>query len=80
MLSTQRVLASEKRQRFFGHLRATEVLPVYHLIRIARSSADYNPRVRAAALRQLVARAPIEVTLGRPFPERRRLVRTHYGI
>lgn len=80
MLSTYRVLASEKRQRFFGHLRATEVLSDYHLVRISRSSEDYKPSVRAAALRQLISRAPLEVTQGRPFAESRRLVRAHYGI
>ncbi|MCY1165250.1 hypothetical protein D9M73_51530 [compost metagenome] len=80
MLSLQRVLASEKRQRFFGHLRATEVLPIHHLIRIARSSANYSPTMRAAALRQLIAQSPIDVTKGRPFAERRHLARAHYGI
>lgn len=79
-MSIERVLSGESRQRFFGHLRATEVLPDHHLIRIVQAREAYGPRVRAAALRHLVARAPIDVTLGRPFAERRRLVRSHLGL
>lgn len=74
-----RLLASERRQRFFGHIRATYVLPVHHLVRVARSSS-YSPLMRCAALRNLVAVAPLEVTRGRCFLERRRLVRAHYQV
>lgn len=77
-LSAIDVLASEKRQRFMLHVRTTSVLPAYHLVRIARS--PYSPQMRSAALRNLVCQAPIEVTLGRPYPEKRRLVRAHYGV
>ncbi len=75
-----RVLASEKRQRFFGHIRATSMLPVHHLVRIAGAADQYMPRVRAAALRNLVAEAPLEVTKGAPFAQRRKAVRLHYGV
>lgn len=74
------VLASEKRQRFFGHIRATNVLPIHHLVRIAKAREQYSPPMRAAALRNLVAIATLEVTHGRSYVERRRLVRAHYGI
>lgn len=70
----------ESRLRFFGHIRATDVLPVHHLVRIARCSDTYPARMRAAALRNLVAKAPLDVTQGRPFAARRKLVRAHYGI
>jgi hypothetical protein len=75
-----RVLAGEKRQRFFGHVRATDVLPVHHLIRIARARDQYSPQMRAAALRNLTAKAGCDITMGRPFAERRRLVRSHFGV
>lgn len=75
-----RVLAGEKRQRFFGHLRATYVLPEHHLVRIAKSANSYSSAVRAAALRNLVCKAPLEVTKGLPYAQRRRLCRVHYGI
>lgn len=78
--NTLRVLAGEKRQRFFGHIRATNVLPIHHLVRVARAQGQYTPLMRAAALRNLVASAPIDVTKGRCYLERRRLVRAHYGI
>lgn len=74
------VLASEKRQRFMAHVRTTYVLPRHHLIRIAKSKDSYSPLLRAATLRNLVSTAPLEVTQGRCYPERRRLVRAHYGI
>jgi len=70
----------EKRQRFFGHLRATDVLPQHHLLRVVRSKEAYSALMRAAALRHLVAQAPIEITQGRPFAERRRLVRSYFKI
>lgn len=73
------VLASRNRQAFFGHIRTVEVLPNYHVLRVIREPS-YPPRVRAAALRILVDRAPIDVTKGRPFAERRRLVRKHYKV
>ncbi len=75
-LSEIDVLASETRQRFMLHVRTTSVLAAYHLVRIARSS--HSPQMCSAALRNLVCRAPIEVTSGRPYPEKRRLVRAHY--
>jgi hypothetical protein len=73
-------LANAKRQRFFGHLRATEVLPIHHLTRIARASDKYSPLMRSAALRQLVGKAPLDVTHGRPYAESRRLCRAFYSI
>ncbi|RUP35714.1 MAG: hypothetical protein EKK45_00310 [Curvibacter sp.] len=80
MSPTQRILASEKRQRFFGHIRATDVLPPHHMLRVIRSKERYTPFFRAAVLRNLVCNAPVEVTHGRPYAERRRLVRDHYGV
>lgn len=79
-MSLEHVLASEKRQRFFGHLRATEVLPPHHLIRIAKASGQYPPALRAAALRSLVSKAPLAITKGLPYAQRRRLCRLHYGV
>ena len=40
----------------------------------------YSPLFRSAALRNLVASAPLTVTQGRSYLERRRLVRCHYGV
>ena len=79
MTPLQRVIAGKKRQRFFGHLRATDVLPIHHLVRVVKDET-YPPFFRAAVLRNLVNVAPIEVTQGRPFCERRRLVRAHYRV
>jgi hypothetical protein len=79
-MSTLRVLASAKRQSFFGHIRATNVLPIYHLIRVAKAKDQYSPLMRAAALRNLVGNAPLEVTRGACYSARRRSVRAFYGI
>jgi len=79
-MSTLRVLASAKRQRFFGHIRATNVLPIYHLVRVAKAKNQYSPLMRTAALRNLVGIAPLEITKGACFAKRRRLVRSFYGI
>lgn len=80
MTPAQRVLASEKRQRFFAHIRASYVLPPHHMVRVIRSKEQYSPIFRAAVLRNLVCSAPVDVTQGRCYCERRRLVRAYYGV
>jgi len=40
----------------------------------------YPPILREAALRWLIHFAPLSVTQGAPFPERRRSVRRFYGV
>ena len=40
----------------------------------------YPPLMREAALRWLVHSAPLSVTQGAPFAERRRYVRRYYGV
>ena len=74
------VLTSEKRQRFWLQVRTTYVLPSFQLIRIIRSVESYSPLMRASALRNLVCSAPYEVTRGRCYSERRRLVRAYFGV
>ncbi|MFM0027456.1 hypothetical protein PQR70_14455 [Paraburkholderia madseniana] len=59
------------------HLRD---LPDDQLVRIVKSKNRYSTHYRAAALRHLVAGAPLAVTGGQPFAERRRRVKRHYGI
>lgn len=68
-----------KRWRYFWFLRATEVLPPEHLVGILRQ-VSFSIECRAAALRSLVSKAPKKLTSGRPYPECRRLVRTHYEV
>jgi hypothetical protein len=70
---------SERRQAFYRSVRAVDVLPQHHLVRIAKERG-YHVRVRAAALRVLTSTSPVEITMGRPYAERRRLVRKHYDI
>jgi hypothetical protein len=79
-MNTLRVLASGKRQRFCGNIRATYALPIYHLVRMAKAKKQYPTLLRAAALRNLVCIAPLEVTKGACYSERRRAVRAFYGI
>lgn len=68
-----------KRWRYFWFLRTTEVLPPEHLVGILRQ-VSFSIECRAAALRSLVSKAPKKLTSGRPYPESRRIVRTHYGV
>ena len=75
-----RTILSEKRQRFFGSIQRYATLTLTQLIDVARDGKQYSPRSRAAALRHIVARAPITVTQGRPYAARRRLVRRHFGV
>ncbi len=73
-------LVSTKRQLFFAFIRATHTLPVASLRSIVANKAHSSPRYRAAALRNLMQAAPLDVTLGRPFAEKRIIVRLHYGV
>ncbi len=50
------------------------------LVHIVRARKRYSTHFRAAALRNLICDAPLAVTGGRPFAERRRRVRRHYGV
>jgi hypothetical protein len=40
----------------------------------------YPPLLRIAALRWLIHLAPLDVTHGAPYVDRRRHVRQHYGV
>ncbi len=79
-ISTASPKLIDKRMAFVGHLRALYPLPEHHLLRVVLSADIYSSKIRAAALRHLVARAPLEVTRGHPFAARRRYVRAFYKI
>ncbi|MGP8486073.1 hypothetical protein ACT2FY_08745 [Paraburkholderia fungorum] len=71
------------RQRLFSFglmVWQTHGLSHDQLLRIVSAKNRYSPRFRAAALRHLVAAAPVSITGGRPFAERRRRVRAHYRV
>lgn len=71
------------RQRIFRFglmVWQTYGLPHEQLLKIVKSRTRYSTHFRAAALRHLVAEAPLSVTCGRPYAERRRRVRRYYGI
>ncbi|RKT10622.1 hypothetical protein B0G69_8055 [Paraburkholderia sp. RAU2J] len=71
------------RQRIFSFglmVWQTHGLSHEELLRIVKAKKRYSPHFRAAALRHLVMAAPLSVTAGRPFAERRRRVRAHYRI
>jgi hypothetical protein len=40
----------------------------------------YPPLLRVAALRWLIHWAPLDITKGAPYLQRRRYVRQHYGV
>lgn len=73
-MNRQRIL------RFGMMVWQTYGLPHEQLVRIVRAKKRHSAHFRAAALRHLVAEAPLSVTGGRPFAERRRRVRRYYGI
>lgn len=67
-------------QRFIAYVHKLSGTPAPVLENLVRDRARYSPLYRSAALRHLVCDAPLEVTGGRPYAERRRRVRQHYGI
>jgi hypothetical protein len=73
-MNRQRIL------RFGLMIFQTYGLPHEALVQIIRSQKRYSTHYRAAALRNLVGGAPLSVTAGRPFAERRRRVRRHYDL
>ncbi|CAE6967723.1 hypothetical protein [Paraburkholderia domus] len=66
--------------RFSLMIHETNRFDESELLDIVRAKDCFSPRYRTAALRHLVMDAPLSVTQGRPFAERRRLVRRHYGV
>lgn len=73
--------AISRRSRTFGRAitlvygrRQTE------LVAIIRNRSRYQVIYRLAALRCLVATAPLNVTQGAPYIQRRRAVRQHYQV
>ncbi|CAN7650979.1 hypothetical protein LJR129_005083 [Acidovorax sp. LjRoot129] len=70
----------QREQRFIALIRETYSQPPHALIEIARNKDRYSVILRSAALRNLVSSSPTELTLGRCYAERRRIVRAHYGI
>jgi hypothetical protein len=70
----------ERILRFGLMIFQTYGLPHEALVQIVRSKRRYSPHYRAAALRNLVGVAPVWVTGGQPFAERRRRVRSHYDL
>lgn len=73
-------MRSERLHRLTLLLRDTRNAHSDTLIQVVREKHRFTPLLRVAALRELIGRAPVEVTLGRPYLERRRLVRQHFGI
>ncbi len=55
-------------------------LPESVLLSIVNAPERFTVRYRVAALRHLVCGAPLSVTHGLPYAQRRRLVRRRYGI
>lgn len=71
------------RQRIFRFglmIWQTHGLSREQLLGIVKAKKRYSAHFRSAALRHLVMDAPLSITNGRPFAERRRRVRKHYGI
>jgi|JI10StandDraft_1071094.scaffolds.fasta_scaffold80572_3 hypothetical protein len=80
MADHSRVLASPRRQAFMAQIRATYAMPLAVLLNVVRNRDSYTPLYRTAALRNVVCAAPLDVTQGRCFAERRRLCRSHFAI
>ena len=79
MVNVMRVLP-ETRFRFMALVRDTYKQPTHALVAIIGAKDRYSVRLRAAALRNLVCNSPVELTQGRCYSAKRRLVRAHYGI
>jgi hypothetical protein len=65
---------------FTRYVARTYALSHDDLLNIVRAGECYSPMFRAAALRHLVHRAPLDVTGGQPFAARRRAVRKFYQL
>ena len=63
----------------YSRLRRNEIVDA-DLILTVRASGTCSLTLRAAALRVLIGQAPLSVTLGRPYIDRRAAVRAHLRI
>jgi hypothetical protein len=69
----------ERRCTITRHIAATRTLSTQALIDIVRGRTTYTVWLRLAALRNLIADAPLSVTKGACYAWRRRAVRSVYG-
>lgn len=70
---------SDKRQAFYRSVKCYSSIDARQLKEIV-AERRISVRARAAALRVLTCIASLEITQGRPYAERRRLVRKHHNI
>lgn len=73
-------MPSNRHCQFMRYVRQLYGCRTEQLMFVLARPDRYSPVFRSAALRNLVARTPVNVTQGRPYLERRRLVRCHYGV
>ncbi|MFL9911978.1 hypothetical protein [Paraburkholderia sp. RL17-337-BIB-A] len=78
--TTDGTMNRERILRFGLMIFQTSGLPQEALVDIVKAKKRYSSHFRAAALRNLICDAPLSVTGGQPFAERRRRVRRHYGV
>jgi len=55
-------------------------VPLHVLLNILQQPTSFTTLYRSASLRILISRAPLDVTQGRPYAERRRLVRGAFSV
>lgn len=72
-------MPTHRLRRFLNLLAGLRRCTVPDLIPIVRERR-HSVLLRVAALRWLIHLAPLEVTQGRCYLARRRLVRQHYGV
>ena len=75
-----RTAHSHRRRRFVQCLVDADRLSTEQLIVVVRDKFGVSALGRCAALRTLIARAPLEVTRGQPYLTRRQYVREHYQV
>lgn len=73
-------MISTRKRSFIRSVHQTYPHSVDVLLTIIRNKAHSSLSFRAGALRNLVWQAPLTVTQGRPYLERRRAVRKHYAV
>lgn len=68
-----------RRRRLTTFVAEMSSYTIGHLLPILRERR-FAPIVRTAALRCLIHLAPLRITKGAPFPQRRRYVRQFYRV
>lgn len=73
-------MLTRRRERFNRLVHDASKMDTHALVECVRAKTRFTPLARVAALRVLIHHAPIEITRGAVYLQRRAFVREHFKV